>query len=318
MGQAQELNPMNSQTAAIHPAAGVGTVTLKVADQGRSLAFYTGTIGLKILQQDEHRAVLGAGNRPIVMLEEVRGAQRPPANSTGLYHAAILFPNRRALAVKMAQITAIRYPFGYSDHLVSEAFYLSDPDGNGLELYRDRPRSEWTWINRQVQMALDPIDFDSFFAEIQDDDISTADTSAPEGTKLGHMHLRVADLGAAEKFYHGLLGFDITAHMPGALFLSAGGYHHHLGMNIWESRGGKPPAEPATGLGEFSIALPDRTELDRLAQQIEAGGVSVERREGSAMVLDPFQNLVRLILQDQLVSSGERQIDDNRKSRTEM
>ncbi len=300
MQQAQEIK-LPAQPIAIHPATGVGSVTLKVADLQRSLSFYTGMIGLQVIRQGEHTAILGAGKRPILILDEVPGARPQPPNTTGLYHAAILFPDRHALAVKIAQISAARYPLGQSDHLVSEAFYLSDPDGNGLELYRDRPRSEWKWVNDQVQMAIDPIDFDSFFSEIKENnEEALTNPTVPDGTHLGHMHLRVADIALAEKFYHGVLGLDVTARMPGALFLSAGGYHHHLGMNTWESRGGKPPVEPSAGLREFSITLPDQNELDRLVKQIEAAGVEVERSKDSAIVLDPVQNRVRLILQDQL------------------
>jgi catechol 2,3-dioxygenase len=295
--QLQELNPSADSAAVLHPATQVGTVTLKVADLWRSLAFYTDVIGLQAFDQDEHIATLGAGQRAILELEAVPGAQRPPAQATGLYHAAILLPDRHALAVKVAQLEAIRYPLGYGDHLVSEAFYLSDPDGNGLELYRDRPRGEWAWEDNRVLMATDPIDFDSFFAEIDGDEAALANPALPDGTKLGHVHLRVADIALAEQFYHGLLGFDVTARLPGALFVSAGGYHHHLGMNTWESRGGKPPVEPAAGLREFSLVLPDIAELGRLTSRIEAAGVAVERGAGSATLLDPFQNRIRLVLQ---------------------
>ena len=295
--QVSELKPSAESAAVLHPATGVGTVTLKVADLWRSLAFYTEVIGLQVFDHDEHIAILGAGQRAILELEFVPGAQPPPAQDTGLYHAAILLPDRHALAVKVAQLEAIHYPFGYGDHLVSEAFYLSDPDSNGLELYRDRPRGEWTWVDKQVLMATDPIDFDSFFAEINGDEAALANPILPAGTRLGHVHLRVADIALAEQFYHGLLGFDVTARLPGALFVSAGGYHHHLGMNTWESRGGKPPVEPATGLREFSIMLPDIAELGRLTGRIEAAGVAVERGAGSATLLDPFQNRIRLVLQ---------------------
>jgi catechol 2,3-dioxygenase len=296
MQTTREIHPsINEQTASLHPASDVGTVTLKVADLERSIKFYNQTVGLAILRQDERIATLGAGNRPILHLERVDGAKRQAPSTTGLYHAAILLPDRRSLAVKVAQLSAIKYPLGYADHLVSEAFYLSDPDGNGLELYRDRPRSEWTWANGLVKMATDPIDFNSFFKEIEGEDPTTASPFVPEGTKLGHMHLRVADIPAAEQFYHAVLGFDVTAHLPSALFLSVGGYHHHLGMNTWESRGGLPPVEPSAGLREFSIFLPDAAELERLTRQIESAGVAVERTAGSASVLDPFQNKISLV-----------------------
>lgn len=302
MQSAQSFHPTVLETVpALHPASEVGSVSLKVADLQRSVAFYTQTIGLWPLRQDEHSALLGAGSRPILRLEEVGGAQRQPVTTTGLYHAAILFPDRHSLAVKISQLAAIHYPLGYSDHLVSEAFYLSDPDGNGLELYRDRPRSQWKWAQSQVQMATDAIDFHDFFNEVQGEDPASASPTVPDGTKLGHMHLRVADIDEAEKFYHGVLGLDVTAQLPSALFLSAGGYHHHIGMNTWESRRGKPPVEPSAGLREFSLVLPDQAELDRLTRQIEGAGFHLAEREAaSALVLDPCQNRIRLILAEHL------------------
>lgn len=293
----RESLPSSSLVAPLHPAVEVGTVTLKVADLQRSLAFYTQKIGLLPLEQKAASAILGAGGRPILLLEEVNGAQPQPANTTGLYHAAILFPDRRSLARKIAQLVALRISPGYADHLVSEAFYLSDPDGNGLELYRDRPRSEWGWVGNQVRMASDPIDFEDFFAEIKDEDVESASPAAPAGTKLGHMHLRAADIPEAEAFYHGVLGFDVTAKWQGALFLSAGGYHHHIGLNTWQSRGGLPPSEPSAGLREFSILLPDRAELERLVKQIQSAGLPVEQGLDTALVKDPFENRVRLVIQ---------------------
>ena len=293
----RESKQATSLAPSLHPAVEVGTVTLKVADLKRSLDYYTQIIGLQPRDQNASSAVLGAGSRPILLLEEVDGALPQPANTTGLYHAAILFPDRRSLARKIAQLVAKRISPGYADHLVSEAFYLSDPDGNGLELYRDRPRSEWAWAGKQVRMASDPIDFDDFFAEIQSENVETASPLAPDGTKLGHVHLRAADIPLAEAFYHGVLGFDVTASMNGALFLSAGGYHHHIGLNTWQSRGGKPPSEPSAGLREFSIWLPERAELERLVKQIQSAGLPVEQGLDSAFVRDPFENGVRLVVQ---------------------
>jgi catechol 2,3-dioxygenase len=282
-------------TVALHPATEVGMVTLKVADLRRSLDFYTQRIGLKLFQQGGSGALLGAGSRPILALLETPGLPNPPESATGLYHAAILLPDRRALALKIAQLSAANVPLGYADHLVSEAFYLSDPDQNGLELYRDRPREAWAWDGGRVRMASDPIDFDSFFAEIIRDEVASASAAVPDGTKLGHMHLRVADIDVAAQFYHGVLGFDVTAHLPGALFVSAGGYHHHIGMNTWQSRGGRPPAQPSTGLDEFSIVLPDRAELERLVKQVSVLGIPVERDSDTALLSDPFQNRIRLV-----------------------
>jgi catechol 2,3-dioxygenase len=286
----------------LHSAVEVGTVTLKVANLARSLEFYTQLVGLQIFRQDGRNAVLGAGQRPIVLLEEVPGAAPAVPNATGLYHAAILFPDRRSLALKIAQLASINYRLGSSDHLVSEAFYLDDPDRNGLELYRDRPRSEWPRINGQVQMAIDPINFEDFFAEIKPDDPALNNSVAPDGTKLGHMHLRVGSIPDAERFYHGVLGFDIVTQMPGALFISAGGYHHHIGLNTWQSRGALPPAEPSAGLREFTISLPDQAELDRLTEQIRAANVAVQQDDGFATIHDPWQNRIRLVLQESLIA----------------
>jgi catechol 2,3-dioxygenase len=280
---------------AIHPATDVGMVTLNVSDLRRSLDFYTRMIGLKAFQQGGGGALLGAGSRPILALHETSGAPIPPESATGLYHAAILLPDRRALALKIAQLSAANVPLGYADHLVSEAFYLSDPDQNGLELYRDRPREAWAWDAGRVSMASDPIDFDNFFAEIIRDEVAGAAAAVPDTTKLGHVHLRVADIDLAEQFYHGVLGFDVTARMPGALFVSAGGYHHHIGMNTWQSRGGGPPAQPSTGLSEFSIVLPGRAELERLVKQVSASGTTVERDADNALLYDPFRNRIRLV-----------------------
>ncbi len=301
MQEIQHQTQNATHVPSLNPAVEVGTLTLKVANLDRSLKFYTQMIGLEVFKQDEHTAVLGAGNRTILNLEEVSGATRLARNVTGLYHAAILFPTRHSLAVKIQQLARLNYPLGAGDHLVSEAFYLDDPDGNGLELYQDRPRSTWKWNGNQVQMATDPVDIDSLFAEIKPNDPALDNPAAPAGTKLGHMHLRVGNISKARAFYHDVLGFDIVAQMPSALFVSAGGYHHHIGMNVWESNGGRPTPENSAGLREFSISLPDQAELDRLTAQIEAAGISVERGEDSVLVLDPFQTRIKLVLASSLV-----------------
>jgi catechol 2,3-dioxygenase len=294
--ESQYSNKQEARESRLHPAVDVGSVTLKVADLQRSVAFYRDVIGLQKLAEADSRAVMGAGERPIVALEYVPGARPQPPNTTGLYHAAILFPDRRSLAVKMAQIINQNFRFGQADHLVSEAFYLNDPDGNGLELYRDRPRSEWRWDEQAVRMAIDPIDMEDFFGEIKPGDSSLKDPAAPSGTKLGHVHLRVASIEKARDFYVELLGFDVTASMPGALFVSAGGYHHHLGLNVWQSRNGSPAPEDSAGLREFSLFLPDLAELEQLADRLASAGVPVERDGDSAVVYDPFRNRIRLVV----------------------
>ena len=282
-----------SPTATIHPNTEMGVITLKVADLDRSMAFYNEIIGMRTLTQDLQSATLGVAARPIVRVEAVANAQRQPRGTTGLYHAAILLPDRLSLAIKIAQLAAAKYPIeGYADHLVSEAFYLSDPDGNGLEIYRDRPRSEWPRINGNIQMASDPIDLDEFFSHSPNP--VPGDMALPIGTTLGHVHLRVGNIASAQQFYQKVMGFDLITIMPSALFLSAGGYHHHLGMNIWESRNGQPAPASSVGLREFSIYVPDIAEQDRLTAQIEAAGVGVERTGDVVLVRDPFQNQIVL------------------------
>jgi len=286
----------SSPVTPLHAAVEVGSVTLKVADLHRSIAFYTDLIGLTTLTHTEKAAILGAGTRPIVSLVEVANPQPQSRNATGLFHAAILFPDRHALAIKIMQLAAHHLAIGSGEHLVSEAFYLDDPDGNGLELYRDRPRSEWTWTGDRVQMATEAIDFDSFFGEVHENDPALADSHAPVGTKLGHIHLKVADIPQAGAFYHGVLGFEVVAQMSSALFVSAGGYHHHIGLNTWQSRGGQPTREPSVGLQEFSLRLPDQAERDRLLTQITVAGIAVDRTADDPVVRDPFQNRIRLTI----------------------
>ncbi|MHB0857667.1 MAG: VOC family protein [Anaerolineae bacterium] len=303
MEKQETFDSVGGRQATLHPATTVGTVTLQVADLQRSVAFYTQVVGLWNLRSGEGSVLLGAGTRPIVQLEHVPGARPQSPNTTGLYHAAIRLPDRHALAVKAAQLAAARHPFGQSDHLVSEALYLSDPDGNGLELYRDRPPETWTRGGGRIQMASEPIDLSGLLAELKPNDQALADPAMPKGTQLGHMHLRVSDLVKAEQFYHGVLGFDITARVPGALFLSAGGYHHHVALNTWQSQGGRPPSESSAGMREFSLVLPDQAELRRLVAQIQAAGVEVERGQDDALVRDPSENRIRLIVESAMLQS---------------
>lgn len=296
-GSGSQPEPGAASSARLPSAAHLSEVTLRVADLERSLAYYGELIGLQIVERIPRRAVLGAGGRAILNLDEVPGARPQPPVTTGLYHTAILFPDRTSLARKIIQLSALRTPMvGYADHLVSEAFYFTDPDGNGLELYRDRPPAEWTWQAGQVQMDNAPIDFDSFFGEVDPAGPALADPAVPPQTRLGHLHLRIADLQTARRFYDQALGFDLVARFPGALFLSAGGYHHHLGMNVWESRGGPPAPPDAAGLSEYTLALPDQDELERVVEQLQEHGTQVEPGERGLYVSDPFQNRVRLMV----------------------
>ncbi|MBX5449038.1 VOC family protein [Thermogemmatispora sp.] len=291
----------------------IGLVALTVANLEREQLFYQEVLGFHLIGKDERRAWLGVGegedqpvslSQPLLLLIEKAGAARPPAWSTGLYHFAILVPSRPALARSLAQLVTRRYPLGgYADHLVSEALYLADPEGNGIEIYRDRPRETWRWSDGQVAMATDPIDLQAMFAEGRSELERHPWRGLPAGTTVGHVHLRVADLRQAERFYHQLLGFAITARVPGALFVSAGGYHHHLGLNIWESQGAPAPSEGSLGLRLFSIELPTQVALEQVAARLERGRWPFERHGEIIAVRDPWRHLVLLM------PEGKRRLD---------
>ncbi len=231
-----------STHTALDPATQVGLLSLTVADLERSLTFYTDVFGFALLARAGANATLGAGGTPLLLLTEHAGASPWPHDRygyTGLYHFAILVPSRADLGRWLRHWLERGMPLpGQGDHLVSEALYISDPDGNGIEIYRDRPRAEWTWVNGQVRMAVDPVDIQGVLAE--GDRAGQAWDGLPAGTRLGHMHLQVGDIATARAFYCGVLGFDLVAEMPTALFVSAGGYHHHIGMNTWHSQGAQP------------------------------------------------------------------------------
>ncbi len=287
------LQPRESGTA-IDPATRVGVVALTVADLGRSIAYYTSAIGLALLQQTGAEAILGAAGMPLLLLREQPGALPWMTDAmTGLYHFAILVPTRKDLGRWLRHYLGLGYPPpGQGDHLVSEALYLRDPDGHGIEVYRDRPREEWRWVNGQVQMAVDPVDVRGLIAE------ATAAgepwTGMPAGTCLGHVHLQVGDIARAETFYHGVVGFDVVARMPSALFVSAGGYHHHLGMNTWHSRGAGPAPPDVASLRFFTLALPSDEALAAVVARLDDAGI--EHRKGASAVAlrDPWQNRILL------------------------
>lgn len=276
----------------------LGPVALTVSDLDRSERFYSGVLGLSVLAREKRALVLGpAAGAPLLELTELPGARRVPPRTTGLYHFAILVPTRVDLASALRRVVQSRWPLsGSSDHLVSEALYLSDPDGNGIEIYRDRPRSEWSWQNGQIEMTLDPLDLDQLLAEAGGDEENQR--GMPAKTIMGHVHLRVSDLRSASDFYRGVLGFDITNGLfPGALFLSAGGYHHHIGLNTWESKGASPAASDAAGLRRFVIRFPGRTELDRITDRVRSSSLAIEDTSDGFLVRDPSRNEVLLTKQ---------------------
>lgn len=283
-----------TQRVAIDPGTEIGWTALTVADLERALQFYTEVLGFAVLARAGDGALLGAGDVPLLALVGRPDAPPRPPRTTGLYHFAILLPSRADLGRALRQLSATGYPLdGYADHLVSEALYLTDPEGNGIEIYRDRPRSEWRWQDGRVQMASDPIDLAALIAEGDRD--GQPWRGLPGGTVIGHMHLQVADIPQAEAFYHGLLGFDIAATWPGALFISAGGYHHHLGLNTWGSRAAPPPPAAATGLRVFALSVPDAAAVTRIAAHLETAGVAADEQAGVLALHDPWQNRIVIV-----------------------
>jgi catechol 2,3-dioxygenase len=278
-----------AERVSIDPATSMGTVRLTVSDLARSRAFYEQAIGLRAEELPSGDLVLGtAGGPPLVELHGDASARPLDRRAPGLFHLAILLPSRRDLAVALARIGNARVLLdGASDHLVSEALYLSDPDGNGIEIYRDRPREEWRVRDGMLEMATLPLDLESVMGELApDEEISPA---APAGTRMGHVHLQVSDLGEAERFYSGVLGFDVMVRgYPGALFVSAGGYHHHLGLNTWHSAGA-PPAEPGSvGMSSFEVVLPSGEALERTLSRVRAAGLDPTELSGEWLLRDPF------------------------------
>lgn len=271
----------------------VGAVHLTVSDLDRSVSFYTERLGFQVMAKDAGAARLGAGDADLLVLAENRAA-RPRRGTTGLYHFAVLVPSRADLARSLGLLAATRTPLtGASDHGVSEALYLADPDDNGIEIYRDRPRAEWPTAGGRLSMGTAPLDLEDLYAAREQG--STAPEGLAPGTVIGHVHLHVADLAAAQRFYVDLLGFDVMqGYGPSALFVSAGGYHHHVGLNTWQGVGAPPPGPDATGLRWFELVLPDPDEVARLRARLRAAGLEVEETDADLLFRDPSRNAVRV------------------------
>ncbi|GJG89003.1 catechol-2,3-dioxygenase [Gemmatimonadetes bacterium T265] len=278
----------------------LGPVQLQVADLARSLAFYEGVLGFRTLARDDARVTLGAqapvvgGEAPaLVELVEHPGA-RPmtPGARLGLYHVAILLPDRAALGRFVRHLSAVGARAGAGDHHVSEAFYLHDPDGLGIEVYADRPRDAWRRVGRELMMATDPVDVRGLVRAVGD----APWTGMPAGTTVGHVHLHVGDVAGAAAFYAEGLGFDRTVwSYPGALFLSAGGYHHHLGTNTWAGPRAQAPRPDDARLLEWAIVLPDAADVRAAAGRLaRAGHATEEGGGGDVVATDPWGTRVRL------------------------
>lgn len=276
----------------IHPATAIGMVTLTVADLARSLAFYEQTIGLTLQAQTAHEARLGVGNRVLLRLQALPGARYAP-RTTGLYHFALRVPSRLELARTIEHLARTQTSIdGASDHTVSEAIYLHDPDRHGIEIYRDRPRTDW--YDRAGNFLIDThrLDVEGLMAEL-----ATAHEpwqGLHPATDMGHIHLRVAELEKTGAFYLNVLGLGLMADMGSALFISAGGYHHHLGLNVWAGVGVPPPSCDAARLVSYELLLPDAAALQAVRGRIEAAGLQPAAQDDGWFVRDPSYNGILL------------------------
>ena len=276
----------------IAPATRMGPVELSVSDLDRSLDYWLNVVGLRVLERDDGRASLGADSEVVRFVEE-QGA-KPVEGHTGLYHVALLLPDRASLARWLAHAARDRIQLeGLSDHAVSEAIYLRDPDRHGIEIYADRPRELWEGRVFE-QMTTMSLDVDGLLGEL-DDPASEPFEGLPDGTTVGHVHLRVADVPSTVEFYRDVLGMGLMAQLgPMAAFLSAGGYHHHIGGNTWESRGAQPAPPGSATLRHATIVVPDSDELERVAGRVGSSGQEPETRSDGVLVRDPSQNALLL------------------------
>ena len=262
----------------IHPLTSIGTVSIKVSNFENQLTFYREILGFQLLWRREGQASLGTAHRELLRLIHEPGYKRY-ARVAGLYHFAVLYPNQRALAQSIGRLLSENYPNSPTDHILTKTTYLDDPEGNGIELYAESPEDgEWfmdedTFGARRVDGSLsdgrEPLDLEALFRQLEKGD--GLDDPVPPDTRIGHIHLHVGDIDEAVGFYHGIIGFDIMgiSRRIGMAFVSAGGYHHHIGLNTWQGKG-IPPAPPdALGLDHFSVELPDRIALDQVAERVE-------------------------------------------------
>ena len=280
----------------IHPDTKIGHISLTVANLENQIAFYQQVLGFQLHSQDSNQAILGTGERELLHLLEQPNSKRYQG-VTGLYHVAFLFPDRRELARAMAHLFALKYQNHPTDHIMTKTTYLDDSEGNGIELYCESPEDGWMGMENgefiarrtdgSVSSGIEPLDVEALFSHLKEDD--KLDIPIPKETRIGHVHLHIRDVDEAVDFYHGLIGFDVMgkAKAMRAAFVSAGGYHHHVGLNTWQGEGAPSPPSDALGLRHFSIELPDQAALDKVTGRLEAGGVLADQTEAGLLLHDP-------------------------------
>jgi catechol 2,3-dioxygenase len=286
--------PVPGPDTTIDPATAIGAVQLTVTDLERSLAFYEGGVGFVVRRREAGMAWLSAGGPDLLVLRADPAARRV-RRTTGLFHFAILVPSRRDLGITLRHLLQAGTTFqGFAEHGVSEASYLADPDGNGIEIYRDRPREEWPRDERgRLLMVSDPLDIGDLVREGEGGEWK----GLAAGTVIGHVHLRVADIPTTEAFYVGVLGFDLMQRYGReAMFVSAGGYHHHVAGNTWSGTGLPAPPPEAIGLRWFEVHLPDEAARARVVERLRVAGASIAQGAEGPLVRDPSGNGIRLTI----------------------
>ena len=287
-------NPSASPTFASTTPLHVGSVGLKARDLSRLADFYSQAIGLHVIDRDSKTARLGAGGVTLLELEAAPDARPDDPRGAGLYHTAFLQPTRGDLGRWLVHIARNRVQLsGASDHAVSEAIYLDDPEGNGIEVYRDRLPEEWRWNGSRIQMGNERLDLDNLAADAG----PAPYTGAPDGLRIGHIHLRVGDIEAAQKFSSGAVGLDVTAGRHGALFMSSGHYHHHVGSNIWHSAGAPRRDEDRAGLAWFTMQASDDA-LASVKASLKAADVPTSEGNSGLEARDPWGTRVRFTAGD--------------------
>ncbi|MGI8314117.1 VOC family protein [Halobacillus mangrovi] len=276
------------------PNTYIGRVKINVQDLKRSVQFYQDVIGLQILKQTKRNAHLTADGSSVLLTIEQPDFVKPiQASATGLYHFALLVPTRKDLAKVLHHLTKIGIRLGASDHLVSEALYLSDPDGNGIEIYTDRNSENWIWNQNRVKMAVDPLNTNDLLSELENSD----GQGLPAHTKMGHIHLHVAELQTTQTFYEAL-GFEVVSRLGNqALFMSTGGYHHHLAFNMWKGVHAPSAPEDSAGLNAFSIIFPDNEKREIAAHLLDALDYPVIKDPEFYRTEDPSGNKVHLVVE---------------------